>query len=237
MSFSVHRACLLAATAVLPALAPARVAAQTPDAEGDFLATYTGPRNADLDVRDVRFTYDGASTFRLASTSFGAIGTTPGAAFVWGVDRGDGRSDFARLGLPNVRFDFLAALVPDGTSFYVDLVTGQQGAFAPGAVRFWGAELEVTLSSDLLAPHGLASSAFTANLWPRSAAVFDDEVISDFAPDDRNIPVVVTPEPGTLMLSAGGLLALGAAARRRRRSSDGATVTRAGTHVDIAASR
>lgn len=220
MPFSLSRACLLAAMGIVPVLAPAGLAAQSQDVEGDFLPTYAGPRNADLDVRAVRFTYDGASTFHLGSTSFGAIGTTPGAAFVWGVDRGDGRSTFASLGLPEIRFDFLAALIPDGTSFYVDLVSGQQGIIAPGAVRFAGAELEVMLSADLLGSHGLAPTAFTANLWPRSAPVFRDDVISDFAPDDRNIAVVVTPEPATLVLSGTGLLALGAAARRRKRRAD-----------------
>ncbi len=199
------------------AAAPAGAAAQTADAEGDFFPTYAGPRNADLDVRSVQFTYDGASTFRLISTSFGDIGTSPGAAFVWGVNRGDGRSDFARLGLPEVRFDFLAVLIPDGTSLYIDQVTGQQGAFAPGAVRFSGGLLEATLSSALLPSQGFAPTAYTANLWPRSAPVFSDDVITDFAPDDRNIAVEVTPEPGTWALLGAGLLAVAAAARRRAR--------------------
>ena len=34
--------------------------------------------------------------------------------------------------------------------------------------------------------YGLAPTAYTANVWPRSAALFQDDVISDFAPDDRN---------------------------------------------------
>jgi hypothetical protein len=223
MRFHTRHVPLIAAAATLAtALAagtPAPLSAQAGDAEGDFLPTYAGPRTADLDVRSVRFTYDGASTFRLLSTSFGDIGTTPGAAFVWGVNRGDGRANFANLGLPDIRFDFLAALIPDGTSFYVDLVTGQQGVFAPGAVRFSGARLEATLSADLLRPQGLAPSAFTANLWPRSAPVLQDDVISDFAPDDRNVAVQVTPEPGTWALSATGLLALAVAARRRSRTA------------------
>jgi PEP-CTERM motif len=45
--------------------------------------------------------------------------------------------------------------------------------------------------------------------------VFDDDVISDFAPDNSNITVHVTPEPGTWALSGTGLLLLGALARRR----------------------
>lgn len=216
---TIHPSIAAAALSIVVALvagAPTRVLAQTTDAENDFLATYTGPRNADLDVRSVRFTFDGLETFALESTSFGAIGATPGAAFVWGINRGDGRSDFARLGLPEIRFDFLAALVPDGTSFYIDLVTGQQGVLAPGAVSFSGTFLRATLPAGLLPSHGLAPTAYTANLWPRSRAVFDDDVISDFAPDDYNVTVQVTPEPGTWALSGAGLLVLGVLARRRR---------------------
>jgi MYXO-CTERM domain-containing protein len=219
---SIHPSIAAAAMTLVIALSagvPTSALAQTPDAENDFLATYAGPRNADLDVQSVRFTYDGLETFALESTSFGTIGTTPGAAFVWGINRGDGRADFARLGLPDIRFDFLAALVPDGTSFYVDLVTGQQGVLAPDAVSFAGTFLRATLPAGLLSSQGLAPTAYTANLWPRSRAVFDDDVISDFAPDNDNIAVHVTPEPGTWALSGTGLLLLGALARHRRRES------------------
>lgn len=157
-------AAALTAATILTAGAPARLAAQTPDAEGDFLPAYAGPRPADLDGRSVRFTYDRSAAFGLSSTACGAIGTTPGAALVSGIDRGDGRADFARLGLPDVRFDFPADLVPDGTSLHLDLVTGEQGRLPPGAVRCSGALLEATLPATLLPSYGRAPAAYTANL-------------------------------------------------------------------------
>lgn len=207
------------AAACVAAAAPRRAAAQpVADPVGDFLSTYTGPHNADLDITSAAFEFDGASTFRVASTSAGAIGTTPGAVYVWGFNRGDGRSSFASLGLPNIKFDAVAALVPGGQSFFLDLVSGQRTTLEPGAVRASGNALKGFLSLGLLSSQGFSPAAYTANIWPRSAAVFSDNgVISDFAPDDRNVGVSVTPEPATLALVGGGLLALGAAARRRRR--------------------
>src|SRR3954470_14745205 len=57
------------------------------DPTGDFLSSYTGPHNGDLDVVNFDAQFDG-TTFTFSSTSNAAIGTTPGGIFVWGVDRG-----------------------------------------------------------------------------------------------------------------------------------------------------
>jgi len=199
------------------ALAPP-AAAQFPDALGDFLDTYTvGPLNPDLDVLSIGFQFDNVSTFRFISTLAGPVGTTPGAAFVWGIDRGLGVANFASLGLPNIRFDAVVAVIPDGTSLFIDLVGGGPPVpLAAGAVLVNGNRLEAVVPLDLLTPQGFAPGEYTANLWPRSAFVLEDAYISDFAPDDFNLPVTVTPEPATFALVAGGLLALGAARRRRR---------------------
>lgn len=207
---------LLGLTALaLAVAAPAR--AQLTDPVGDFLSTYTGPRNPDLDILSIGFEFDNVSTFRFVSTSAGAIGTTPGAPFVWGIHRGAGVADFARLGLPDIKFDALVALIPGSTSLFVDLTTGQQSALAADAVRYSGNTLEAFVPLALLSPRGWAPTAYTANLWPRSAPVLnDDGVISDFAPDDRNAAVAVTPEPATWALLGAGVLTIGAVARRRR---------------------
>lgn len=208
---------LLAGTA-LALTAGSTAAAQFPDARGDFLDSYTtGPRNGDLDVLSIRFEFDNIATFRFFSTSAAPIGTTPGAAFVWGINRGVGSVNFAQLGLPNVRFDAVVALIPDGTSLFIDLLSGAPPTpLAPDAVRVAGGRLEAFVSLDLLTPQGFSPREYTANLWPRSAFVLEDQYISDFAPDDRNLAVTVTPEPTALGLAGVGLLGLAVAARRRR---------------------
>ena len=209
----------LAGAVALAAAAPAsRAAAQlVADPAGDFLASYVGPRNGDLDVLGANVFFDGA-TFRFASRSAGAIGTTSGALFVWGVDRGRGTARFGPLA-PGVLFDAVVVLNPGGTSTVNDLINGTSTVLPVGAVSFAGADLSATVSAALLPmlAGGFAQSAYTANLWPRVGAGNNNQ-ISDFAPDNRNLAVAVIPEPATaaLLLPAVGVLA---AVMRRRRAA------------------
>ncbi|WP_293675818.1 hypothetical protein, partial [uncultured Phenylobacterium sp.] len=66
---SVALACALSIAAT-PALA-------VTDPADDFLATYTGPQAADLDILSASATYDGAN-FHLSATLAGTPGTTVG---------------------------------------------------------------------------------------------------------------------------------------------------------------
>jgi len=52
------------------------------DAPNDFLPTFNGPHNGDLDVLSAEVFYDGTN-FTFRSTENGAIGTTPDGLFVW----------------------------------------------------------------------------------------------------------------------------------------------------------
>jgi hypothetical protein len=83
------------AMCILPALSPAALIS---DPAGDFLPTYVGPQNGDLDVLEAEVFFDGSS-FLFTSTSNAAIGTTPGGVFVWGINRGAG----LRLFPPSLR--------------------------------------------------------------------------------------------------------------------------------------
>jgi hypothetical protein len=62
--------------------APAR--ATITDPEGDFLSVYTGPKNGDLDVVSADAVRSGSDFVTLTGTHAAAIGTTTGAAYVWG---------------------------------------------------------------------------------------------------------------------------------------------------------
>ena len=85
------RACGLAAALAAGALAGASAAhADTVvDPAGDFLATYTGPLDGDLDVLSAGAVQNGTDVV-LTATMNGDIGTTPGAVYVFGVNRGAG---------------------------------------------------------------------------------------------------------------------------------------------------
>jgi hypothetical protein len=159
------------------------------DARGDFLASFTGPRNPDLDVTRTEVTFDGTN-FIFESTSAGQIGTTPGALFVWGVDRGQGMARFPDLA-PGVLFDAVVVIQPGGMSAVRDLTTSMGQPLPAGNVTFTGNQLRVTVPAGLLPSRGFSQERFTVNLWPRTG-VGNNNQISDFAPDNRNVPVRVT---------------------------------------------
>lgn len=189
-------------------------AAGVSDPAGDFLSTFAGSTNSkDLDIVSVSATYEAATdTFVLSSTSAGAIGTTPTALYVWGVNEGTGKAGFAGNGLPGVLFDQVILLRPDGT--------GNVGgtALPAGAVTVSGNTLTASISASLLPSKGFAKEDYTWNLWPRDTAFSSKGfgAISDFAPDNSNIrTTMAVPEPSTYMLMGFGLMFVGLTARAR----------------------
>lgn len=159
------------------------------DSRNDFLPTFTGPRNPDLDVARAEVTFDGTN-FVFESTSAGAIGTTPGALFVWGVDRGQGIARFGDLAT-RVHFDVVVVLQPGGTSTVRDLTPGGTPQNLPaGNVTFTGNTLRATVPASLLPSRGFSQERFTVNLWPRTG-VGQNSQIADFAPDNSNVQVRV----------------------------------------------
>lgn len=188
-------------------------AAPLADAAGDFIASYTGPLNADLDVRtsEVRLK---DSVFDFQATLGGPIGTTAGGFYVFGVNRGAGTARFGALAT-NVLFDAVVVINNNGTGFVRDLIAGLTTNLAPSAISFDGASLSALVSATLLPTQGFAVDAYTYNLWPRSPGA-GNATIADFAPDNANNAVTDAPEPGAWALLAGGFGVLVAGARRRR---------------------
>ena len=196
-----HVACALSLAAGLAAR-PAMAAVIT-DPQNDFLATYTGPHNADLDVRSTGASFV-AGQYIFDGTFYGAIGTTAGGVYVFGVDRGQGTTRFSAIGSAVV-FDSVVIVNPFGTSSVRDFIANTTTALASSAVQFIGASLEVSVPGSLLPSTGFAVDRYTYNLWPRSG-LGNNNQIADFAPDNSNLGIDV-PEPASIAILAMGLLA------------------------------
>ena len=208
-----HVACALALVAGFAA-GPAR-AVPINDAQGDFLPSYTGPQNPDLDVRSTGASFV-AGQYVFDGTFYGAIGTTAGGVYVFGVDRGQGTTRFAAIGSAVV-FDSVVIVNPFGISSVRDFIGNTTTTLAPGAVQVTGASLEVTVPGTLLPSTGFAADHYTYNLWPRSG-LGNNNQIADFAPDNSNLAIDV-PEPASMAILGLGLLATTELRRRARRST------------------
>jgi hypothetical protein len=202
----------VAACCLLPWPSTAAVIIDPPN---DFLPTYTGPTNGDLDVLEAEVFFDGSS-FLFTSTSNAPIGTTPGGVFVWGINRGAGFATFPGIA-PGVTFDSVVIIVPGGESFAMTLDTAMTTPIPSSDVAISGAFLSAAVPLAALPSLGAAAVDYTVNLWPRSELLLIDEVIADFAPDNSNAALTIIPEPVTGLYLSGGLAAVAVLRRRRRR--------------------
>ena len=120
----------------------------------DDPSSYAGPPNPGLDVLSANVIFnrvaehldvhvhDGRPDFQPGGPDTGAnLGT-----FSWGINHGFGNLNFAAIGLPNVLFDSVLALNPNGTATY-------RGTQAPaGSVTASGNTLTAVLPVSFLAP-------------------------------------------------------------------------------------
>ena len=209
----------LAFAALAVASASAVQAQGITDPTGDFLTTYSGPRNGDVDVVRAFAGYDpGSNRFSFSGTFAAAIGATPGAFYVFGLNRGAGTERFV-AGSPSVGqgvvFDAAVFLRPDSTARVIRFV-GSTNTFtelAVGTATISGDTISGSIDSSLLPSTGFASAAYTWNLWPRTGITND--TIADFAPDRSNVQVSAVPEPETYALLAMGLGVISFVKRRR----------------------
>ncbi len=219
---ALHASVVPAFLAALLLAAPNTARATIIDPAGDFLPTYTGPKNPGLDVISANVTLGGGQ-FVLTATMAGPIApllsSLPGALYVWGVDRGAGTQRFV-AGTPSVgagvSFDSVLVLRLTGTSTFNDLLTGTSTPLPAANLQINGATITAELPVSFAPSTGLAAQSYGFNLWPRSGAGGND-VISDFAPDASVFTATQVPEPASLALL--GATVLGAAAFGRRRAS------------------
>jgi len=195
-------------------------------------ASYAGPPNPALDVLSANVILNLAENrFTITSTMAGPIsglvdpisGGNLGS-FSWGINHGYGNNNFGEAGvnLPNVLFDAVLTLNPNGTGAY-------RGAQAPaGSVTASGNTLTAVLPISFLAPPPQPSNAigpllpiteWSYNLWPRSSfradlttpIPFGDAQIADFAPDATTFvaQVIPVPEPSGVVMLGTGILGAG----------------------------
>ncbi len=184
------------------------------DAAGDFVPTYLGPRNGDLDVRFAEVLLD-ESKFILHAVLDAPVGTTAGGFYVWGFDRGRHNVGFPNLGSPpfatGVLFDTVVVVRPTGVAGGTVVVNGNEiTAFLPR-----------TVAALAPLPGLLTQEQFTWNLWPRSPVIPGgptDSNLADFAPDNSDASIQAIPEPSALALLFGAGLGLSAYRGWRRRA-------------------
>lgn len=192
------------------------------DPFNDILPTYSvGPVNGDLDVITAVTFYDAqAQLFTFSATLADDIGITPGALYVWGLDRGQGTERFV-AGSPSIGagvfFDSVLIVRPDGTGQFNDFINGTQTALSAGSVKISGHTVAAQdLPLSLFPSTGFNPVDYTWNLWPRVGLGANNQ-ITDFAPDAANVGLLVTavPEPETWAMLGAGLLLTALRLRRR----------------------
>jgi hypothetical protein len=170
------------------------------DAPGDFLSSYAGPRDADLDVRFADVVIDAkAGTVTFSGTLAGAIDKASGKFYVFGIDRG--RGDVGRDlvfqgplgGEPQigggVRWDAAVGLTAGGQAVFFDALNPGIVPLPNVAVRIAGNEISATLPLSLFPSQGFKLKDYTFNLWPRSEVSLANTTVADFAPDNGDARV------------------------------------------------
>ena len=215
----------LALTAMLGA-ASAQATTVT-DPAGDFLSSFIGMDTPDLDALSASVSIVG-SNFVVSGTMNGAIDTTPGKEYVFGVNTGGALPLFSVQAPPggapdpttvnHILFDDVIVLAPGAGSFVADDLTNPAGPTVVGldgaSVTISGATISAVVPISDLPSTGLMPGRFGFNLWPRLSGT-DFDQIADFAPNNSTFAAV--PEPASWGLMILGLGTLGAAMRGRRR--------------------
>jgi hypothetical protein len=165
------------------------------DPVGDFLPTYTGVQDAGLDVvahevivLEDRMIFFGRMDGPIAPTQL------INGLYLFGVDRGQGTPRFLNgtpvIG-PNVVWDSLVRINPDGTGRFNNLLTGVVTPLNPADISISGNELTASVPLSLMQPAATKPpQEWTYNLWPRDGLTpGQNQNVSDLAPDDGNSPV------------------------------------------------
>jgi hypothetical protein len=204
MKLSLPRTCSHAfiGLALATALSAPSMASPAIDARSDFLSTYGGPRDADLDARvaDVRVDPH-AGTVTLFAIMAGPIDRASGKFFVFGIDRGRGEvgrdlvfqgplGGEPKIG-PGVRWDAAVGILANGQAVFFDALNPAVIPLHDVSVRIDGSEVSATVPLSLFPSQGLDVDDYTFNFWPRSQLSLANTTVSDFLPDNGDSRVSI----------------------------------------------
>ena len=247
-----HRPLIAAAAAMVCAAMFAASAARATTVRdatgaGDVLNGFDPVAHADLDVVSASGTYNSTTLF-LSSVQNGAVGTSAGNLYVWGIDRGAGQDTILAHtpGQPSlgngVKFDAFVTFDSTGANDRLFLIEYNDdksvksvtpGNFDSSWVTIDGNTISVAIPLSELPMTGdfTSPSQFGLNLWPRLGDTSTTAHIVDFAPngleqDRYGNPLFnpsAAPEPASWALMIGGFGLAGAMLRRRRSTGFAAT--------------
>lgn len=191
------------------AMAGSAQAATVSDPVGDFLPSFVGAQDADLDVTQFSVFYSSATQrFTVRALLAGNVDPSRPGLYVLGINTGTGVArPFGAIGNPNVIFNQVAVIRKSG-------VTNIGANPLTAAINANRISLVIPLS--LLPSTGFAPTAYGFNLWPRNG-LGNSNQITDFAPDNANLaPGIPEPASWAMMLTGFGLS--GSLLRRSRRA-------------------
>lgn len=158
---------------------------------GDFIPSFVGAHNGNLDVVTTFATFDGVM-FHIGATVNNIILPGPNALYVFGFDRGVGTARFGAIAT-GVLFDSVITLTTGAAGIILggrDLVTNLPIDMSTATVRVSGATFQIDFAASLLPSQGFSPDHFGVNLWPRDpAAPPGNGQISDFAPNNSDFTV------------------------------------------------
>lgn len=220
-----------ASCCLMTLIATPAAATEIGDPAGDYLASYTGPANGDVDLVGANVAFDGVN-FDLGFTAAGDIGTTSNSLFVWAVNRGSGiaRPAAAPPAGATLLWDAVVVMFPDGTLRIVTFPSAGPPSITNlfGAAIVSGDSISGSFLASLLPSTGFALEDYTFSGWSRvrvnPTADGSNSEVADLLAGSGSIKAV--PEPATWLTMLLGFGLVGGAMRingRGRRHRNRAT--------------